>query len=106
VDDVASEHDEPAREHADAMRRADDLRALLDALPLATAVKDREGRLLYVNAAAAAGYGRSPAELIGRHERELMPPGNDLEGVLAADREVIDSGRAQGPKTMVRALLR
>ncbi|HTU58783.1 MAG TPA: PAS domain-containing protein, partial [Polyangiales bacterium] len=91
---MPSEDSEPEHERADATRQADDLRALLDALPLATGVKDREGRWLYLNAAAAAGYGRAPADIIGRNEREVMPPGNDLEGVLAADREVIDSGRS------------
>ena len=74
--------------------QADELRALLDALPLATAVKDREGRFLYVNAAASAGYGRRPEAMIGVTERELLPPGNDPESTIAADREVIDSERS------------
>ncbi|MFT3922074.1 MAG: ATP-binding protein [Myxococcales bacterium] len=74
--------------------RAADLRGLLDALPLATAVKDAEGLILYINAAAAAGYGLSPAEMIGRADHELLPPGNDPLDVLAKDREVLESGRA------------
>jgi two-component system, cell cycle sensor histidine kinase and response regulator CckA len=84
------DHDQPERGLAD----ADELRALLDALPLATAVKDRDGRFLYINAAASAGYGIRAQDMIGGSESALLPPGNDLESVLAADREVIDSGRS------------
>lgn len=85
--------DEPARAPVDVQQEAAELRALLDALPLATAVKDREGRFLYINAAASAGYGQTPSAMIGATDRELLPAGNDPESVLAADREVIDSGR-------------
>ncbi|HKP62566.1 MAG TPA: ATP-binding protein [Polyangiales bacterium] len=69
-------------------------RALLDALPFATGVKDREGRWLYINAAAAAGYGSSPERMIGNREQDVLPAGNDLATLLAQDREVIDSGRS------------
>jgi PAS domain S-box-containing protein len=88
-----SEDEEADDRLADALRRADELRALLDALPLATGVRDREGNYLYINRAGSAGYGARPEELIGENERELLPPGNDLESVIAADREVIDSRR-------------
>lgn len=91
---VGSEQQEAERELAAAQRQAEELRALLDALPLATAVRDREGRFLYVNAAAAAGYGVAHQMMVGRTDRELLPPGNDAFDVLAADREVIDSGRS------------
>ncbi|MET0286809.1 MAG: ATP-binding protein [Polyangiales bacterium] len=75
-------------------QRCEELRSLLDALPLATGVKDRDGRFLYVNAAAAAGYGRTVEDMRGSNERAMLPAGNDAEAVLEADREVIDSGRA------------
>jgi two-component system, cell cycle sensor histidine kinase and response regulator CckA len=71
-----------------------ELRACLDALPLATVVKDRHGRFLYVNAAAAAGYGKSCASMIGGTERDLLPPGNHIDQILAHDREVFESGRS------------
>jgi PAS domain S-box-containing protein len=71
-----------------------DQRAVLDALPLATVIKNRQGRFLYVNAAAAAGYGVPCERMIGEHERDVLPPGNDLELLLAQDREVTDSGRS------------
>jgi PAS domain S-box-containing protein len=68
--------------------------ALLDALPFATAVKGADGRILYANAAAAAGYGVQRDAMLDGNERDLLPPGNDLEGVLAKDREVLESGRS------------
>ncbi|HEX6242402.1 MAG TPA: PAS domain-containing protein, partial [Polyangiales bacterium] len=90
---MAAEDEEPAPALA-AEQDAQDLRALLDTLPVATGVKDREGRWLYINAAATAGYGRSPTHMIGKLDRDVLPPGNDADAVLAADREVIDSGRS------------
>ncbi len=96
--------------------RVSELRAVIDTLPLATAVKDWHGRFLYANAAAAPGYGVAAHEMIGALERDLLPPGNDLEDVLAKDREVIDSGRSltvpgfrfrtRGGRTMVLHMTR
>jgi two-component system, cell cycle sensor histidine kinase and response regulator CckA len=88
--DVGRVEDESAR----VREQLTELRACLDALPLATVVKDRQGRFLYVNAAAAAGYGKSCASMIGGTERDLLPPGNHVDQVLAHDREVFDSGRS------------
>jgi two-component system cell cycle sensor histidine kinase/response regulator CckA len=69
-------------------------RALLDGLPFATAVRDRDGRFLYANAAAAAGYGVTHQAMIGKTEQELLPAGNDAQAVLDLDRQVIDAGRS------------
>jgi two-component system, cell cycle sensor histidine kinase and response regulator CckA len=91
---MAEEDDALEPKLAHARREASDLRALLDALPLATGVKDRDGRWLYINAAGSAGYGLAPSAMIGESEREVLPSGNDAEGLLRADREVIDSGRS------------
>jgi PAS domain S-box-containing protein len=64
----------------------------LDALPLAVLIRDRAGRVLYCNDAGAPGYGLKAAEIIGRDERDILPPGNDLKAALAAYRSVIDRG--------------
>jgi two-component system, cell cycle sensor histidine kinase and response regulator CckA len=69
-------------------------RALLDALPFATGLRDGSGRILYANSAAAAGYGVAVEVMLDGNERDLLPPGNDVEDVLAKDREVLDSGRS------------
>jgi two-component system, cell cycle sensor histidine kinase and response regulator CckA len=81
------------RELVHAREQLSELLAWLDALPLATAVKDRQGRILYINAAGAAGYGRSCVEMIGGYERDLLPPGNDADEWTAHDLQVLDSGR-------------
>lgn len=83
----------PDAELARLREQVAELRSWLDTLPLATAVKDRQGRILYINAAAAAGYGQTCTGMIGVYEGDVLPPGNDLEEILSHDREVIDTGR-------------
>ena len=54
-----------SREIAEALMNASADRALL---------LDRDGRILSVNQPAAAGFGRSPEDLVGRNAFELFPP--------------------------------
>jgi PAS domain S-box-containing protein len=77
-----------------AWAQIDEQRAVLDALPFATGLRDGHGRILYANAAAAAGYGVAVEVMLDGNERDLLPPGNDVEDVLAKDREVLESGRS------------
>jgi PAS domain S-box-containing protein len=67
-------HDLSDRKRAEEERRRSqaDFRALVDAIPGFVAVH-AEGRFLYVNAAAAAGLGYSPEELLGRPLIDFMP---------------------------------
>jgi PAS domain S-box-containing protein len=92
---LVSRDDENAVNELDRARseRAE-LRAVLDVLPLATAIKNREGRILYANKPAAAGYGLTCEKLIGQLEHDVLPKGNDLVRTLELDRDVIDSGRS------------
>ena len=83
----------PEAELARLREQVTELRSWLDTLPLATAVKDRQGRILYINAAAAAGYGQPVASMLGAYEGDVLPKGNNLDEILAHDREVIDTGR-------------
>jgi two-component system, cell cycle sensor histidine kinase and response regulator CckA len=87
---VSRDHDNDANDDLDPQ----ELRALIDVLPLATGIKNREGRWLYVNKPLAAGYGLPCDKLIGQLEQDVLPQGNDLQQSLALDREVIDSGRS------------
>ena len=50
------------------------LQAVIEATPDAIFVKDLEGRYVAVNAAAARFVGRTPQEVIGRHDLELYEP--------------------------------
>ena len=52
---------------------SDILLAVIDATPDAIFVKDLEGRYVLVNRAAARFVGRTPDEVIGRHDFELYP---------------------------------
>jgi len=69
------------------------LRGILYQVPVAILFKDRDSRFLFVNPAGAIGYGVPAHALIGRCERDVMPPGNPVEEYFAQDREVIDSGK-------------
>lgn len=71
-----------------------ELHTILDVLPIATAIKNREGRFLYANKPWAAGYGLPCTKLIGQLEHDVLPQGNDLARTLELDREVLDSGRS------------
>jgi two-component system cell cycle sensor histidine kinase/response regulator CckA len=93
-DEVATMHGPDAEELVRMREQLAELRSWLDTLPLATAVKDRQGRILYINAAAAAGYGHSEKAMLGAYESDFLPPGNNLDELLAHDRDVIDSGRS------------
>ena len=50
------------------------LRAVLDNTTAAIFLKDPEGRYLLVNRAFERLHGKPAAQLIGRHDREVLPP--------------------------------
>ena len=52
---------------------SDILQAVIDATPDAIFVKDLESRYVLVNQAAARFVGRTPAEVVGKHDLELYP---------------------------------
>jgi PAS domain S-box-containing protein len=72
----------------------DILQAVIEATPDAIFVKDLEGRYVLVNEAAARFIGKSPADIVGRHDLELYPE-EDARGFLEADRQVLASGEPQ-----------
>jgi diguanylate cyclase (GGDEF)-like protein/PAS domain S-box-containing protein len=74
-------------------REPEVLRALSE-LQDAVYVRDREGRYLMANAAAAAAVGRTPEEIVGRTDAELLG-GEEGEAIRRADREVISRGVSQ-----------
>lgn len=67
------------------------LQAILDAAPSLIAVKDLDGRYLFVNRAAAAIFGRPRKEVLGRSDAELVLL-ERAEGWRANDRKVLQSG--------------
>lgn len=66
------------------------LRMIIDLVPHMIFARDRNGRFLLANRAAAAAYGLSVEQLVQRDISSLRP--EDAPQLLAEDREVIDSG--------------
>jgi PAS domain S-box-containing protein len=72
----------------------DILQAVIEATPDAIFVKDLEGCYVLVNEAAARFLGRSPAEIIGKHDLELYPE-ETARRFIEDDKLVVATGRAQ-----------
>jgi PAS domain S-box-containing protein len=72
---------------------SDILQAVIDATPDAIFVKDLEGRYVLVNQAAAKFVGRTPAEVVGKHDLELYPE-ETARRFMQDDRAVLESGNA------------
>jgi PAS domain S-box-containing protein len=71
------------------------LQIILDGVPDAIFLKDREGRMLLANPATLAVIGR-PAELcIGKTDEEFLLDPDDAHAIMADDRRIMESGQAQ-----------
>ena len=68
------------------------LRRIIDLVPHMIFARDRRGRFLLANRAAADAYGMTVEELIHRDQPIVDHANEDLERMLADDLEVIDSG--------------
>jgi PAS domain S-box-containing protein len=73
---------------------SDILQAVIDATPDAIFVKDLDGRYMLVNDAAARFLGRSPAEIVGKHDLELYPE-QTARQFIEDDRQVLATGLPQ-----------
>jgi PAS domain S-box-containing protein len=70
------------------------LRRIIDLVPHMIFARDRNGRFLLANRAAAAAYGLTVEELVD-HSHLAQQMGEEAERMLADDREVIDSGASK-----------
>ena len=68
------------------------LHSIIEGTSEAIYLKDREGRYMLINAAGARYIGRSPTEVLGKTDRELLSP-ETLDGILKIDQEVLSKGR-------------
>ena len=101
--DTNSELERRVRERTTALERLnatlarseEQLRQIIDLVPISIFAKDRAGRFLLVNQALANHFGRTPAEIEGKTQLELTPDATEAQQYLAADREVIDSGQSK-----------
>ncbi len=71
------------------------LHTIIDSLPEALFVKDREGRYRLVNARQAALYGFNPRDFLGHTSAELYARSDPklMETIAAADKQVLESGQ-------------
>jgi len=69
------------------------LTTILDSSPDVIVAKDREGRYLAVNEAAAQIIGRPVEKIIGRTDEEIAPR-EVAEPIMAVDRELMRTGKA------------
>lgn len=92
---IALARDVTARRRAetDLRRTTELLRVVAEGTPDAVFVKDREGRYLLFNPAAARFVGKPAAEVIGKDDTALFPPA-DAAIVRDIDRRVMESERA------------
>src|SRR5688572_25111848 len=72
---------------------SDILLAVIDATPDAIFVKDLDGRYVLVNQAAAKFVGRTPPEVVGKHDFELYPE-ETARRFIDDDKKVLAEGRA------------
>ena len=71
---------------------SDILQAVIDATPDAIFVKDLEGRYVLVNEAAARFVGRTPAEVVGKHDLEVYPE-ETAQRFIEDDKIVLAGGK-------------
>ncbi|TKX68623.1 PAS domain-containing protein [Halorubrum sp. GN11GM_10-3_MGM] len=75
----------------------EELRKIIDLVPDLVFVKDRDGEYILANEATAAAYGRTPADIEGKSEGEIIPDADDSAEFRQDGLEVIESGE---PKTV------
>jgi PAS domain S-box-containing protein len=95
---VLTLHDVTERRKAEGelKRTGDLLRAVVHETTDAVYVKDREGRYLMLNEAAARNFNRPVTAILGKTDKELFD--GDVDGathVMARDRWIMDSGRPE-----------
>jgi PAS domain S-box-containing protein len=67
------------------------LQAVIEATPDAIFVKDLAGRYVLVNEAAARFLGKSPADIVGKHDLEIYPE-ETARQFIEADEQVLATG--------------
>jgi PAS domain S-box-containing protein len=85
---------ERRRAEEELQRTADLLRAVADGTTDAVFVKDRAGKYLLMNEAAARFVGKSVVEVLGKDDTELFDPAG-ARMIMGADRRVMETGRAE-----------
>lgn len=77
------------------------LRTINEATPDMVFIKDLQGRLSYVNAAAARFLGRSEMELLGKTGSDFLPNAAQAESIQRADQQIVTTGKGQMVEEML-----
>jgi PAS domain S-box-containing protein len=99
---VVRDVSERRRAEEELQRTANLLRAVADETTDAVFVKDRNGRYLLMNEAAARFVGKSAAEVVGKDDTDLFDP-DGARRLMEQDRQVMESGRAETTEEVVTA---
>ena len=83
-------HASPAFLDSDFLRQ--NIKEVVDAIPVALFVKDARSRILLMNRAAEEQWGMAFADLCGTDGGQFFPP-EQMAGFLAKDQEIFDGGR-------------
>ncbi len=67
------------------------LQAIVNLIPHAISVKDRQGKIILANQSYADFFGKRRRDIIGMEDAEIWPENFESERVLAQDKEVLDS---------------
>ncbi|MGZ5181245.1 MAG: hybrid sensor histidine kinase/response regulator [Ramlibacter sp.] len=78
------------------------LRSFIEAVPGVVYFKDLEGRMLLANRGVAELLGKPPEVFLGRTDRENLEDKAQAEAVMANDRRIMASGRAEQLEEEVR----
>ncbi|TKX79428.1 PAS domain-containing protein [Halorubrum sp. SD626R] len=83
----------------------EELRKIIDLVPDLVFVKNRDGEYLLANEATAEAYGKTPEEVEGRSEADIIPDVEDSAEFRQDDLDVIESGepRSIGEETLTTA---
>ncbi|WP_080506157.1 PAS domain-containing protein [Halorubrum sp. BV1] len=83
----------------------EELRQIIDLVPDLVFVKNREGEYLLANEATATAYGKTPEEVEGKSEADIIPSVEDSEAFRQDDLDVIESGKPRrvGEETLTTA---
>jgi PAS domain S-box-containing protein len=83
----------------------EELRKIIDLVPDLVFVKNRDGEYLLANEATAEAYGKTPEEVEGHSEADIIPDVEDSAEFRQDDLDVIESGepRSIGEETLTTA---
>jgi PAS domain S-box-containing protein len=93
---------ERKRAEEELQRTASLLRTVADETPDAVFVKDRGGKYLLMNKAAARFVGKSVADVLGKDDTALFDP-DGARSLMEWDQQVMESGQAQTTEEVVTA---